>query len=393
MPGVSIHAQATEQILSGAFVFRPDWAAGLEIILTVLFGGLVVAMLVSLDPAMAFATITGVMLTAAAGAWLSFTQAGLLLEPILPSLSGGVVFMSVLGLLYFSGDREKRFIRQAFSQYLEPELVRKLEESPQALKLGGETKALSILFMDIRGFTPISEGLTADELVAFLNKLLSPLSDVILSEQGTIDKYIGDSIMAFWNAPLTVPDHALRACRAALAMQTALNELNAHDAFGFAAMGLADPIVRIGVGVNTGDACVGNVGSTRRFNYSVVGDAVNVAARVEANCKEIGADVLVSQATAVAAESLAFLEAGSVDLKGKSAATRLFAVVGDEGRAGRDDFQELRRHHAALLASIAAEDAAGARAAMANCRDLAWPALDAFYRRFQRQIEGLRQAA
>ena len=195
-------------------------------------------------------------------------------------------------------DREKRFIRQAFGQYLVPELIKKLEESPGALKLGGETRRLSIMFLDIRGFTGISEALSADELVTLLNRLFSPLSDAIFREQGTIDKYIGDSIMAFWNAPVEVPDHPLRACRAALAMRAIVDELNAGDAFGFAARGRSDLQVKIGVGINTGTACVGNMGSERRFNYSVIGDAVNVAARIEASCKEMGVDILISESVA-----------------------------------------------------------------------------------------------
>jgi adenylate cyclase len=187
----------------------------------------VVALLLALDASLAFAVITGVMLLIVGGAWLAFLGWGLLIEPVVPSLSAGFVFASVLGILYFTGDREKRFVRQAFSQYLAPELVRKLEEAPSLLKLGGDTKPLSIMFMDVRNFTPLAESMSADEVVAFLNGLLSPLSDAILDEQGTIDKYIGDSIMAFWNAPVEVSDHPLRACRAALAMRTIVDELNA----------------------------------------------------------------------------------------------------------------------------------------------------------------------
>ena len=210
-----------------------------------------------------------------------FSHFRLLIDPIFPSLAALAVYIAVERVLHVASDHEKKFVRQAFGQYLAPELLAQLENSPQAMRLGGEFRDISVMFMDVRGFTPISEALTATELVDFINTLLAPLSDAIQDELGTIDKYIGDSIMAFWNAPVNVPDHATRACRAALKMREAVNALNDSDAFGFSARGFEDPRVRIGVGINAGLACVGNMGSQRRFNYSAMGDVVNVAARIE----------------------------------------------------------------------------------------------------------------
>lgn len=387
VPGVSIHAQVAEQILGGTFIARPDWAEGLEIVATVAFCLIVIILLQTLDASLAFAVITAVMLLILGGAWLIFSQAGLLLEPVIPSLSAGAVFVSVLAVLYFTSDREKRFIRQAFGQYLVPELVKKLEESPGSLKLGGETRRMSIMFLDIRGFTGISEALSADELVTLLNRLFSPLSDAIFREQGTIDKYIGDSIMAFWNAPVEVADHPLRACRAALAMRVTLDDLNARDAFGFAARGRSDLQVRIGIGINTGNACVGNMGSERRFNYSVVGDAVNVASRIESHCKEMGVDILISESTAQAVPDLAMLEAGEVMLKGKSRALKLFALVGDETLAATPEFCELASLHASLVAHVERLDNAGARITLESCRALAGPRLTLFYNRYAEKLQ------
>lgn len=386
VPGVSIHAQAAEQILAGSFVARPDWAEGLEIVATVAFCLIVIALLLVLDASLAFAVITVVMLLIVGGAWLTFTHAGLLLEPLVPSLSAGGVFMGVLAVLYFTSDREKRFIRQAFGQYIVPELVKKLEESPGSLKLGGETRRLSIMFLDVRGFTGISEALSADEVVTLLNRLFSPLSDAILREQGTIDKYIGDSIMAFWNAPVEVSDHPLRACRAALAMRALVDELNEQDAVGLAAQGRGDLLVKIGIGINTGPACVGNMGSERRFNYSVVGDAVNVAARIESNCKELGVDILISESTAEAAPGLAVLEAGEVTLRGKSRPLKLFALVGDETFAATPEFSKLASLHACLMADAEDADFAGLAVAIETCRALAGPRLKSFYDRLEEQI-------
>src|SRR5829696_3385867 len=386
VPGVSIHAQVAEQILSGNFIARPDWAEGLEIVATIAFCLIVIVLLLALDASLAFAVISVVMLLITGGAWLTFSRAGLLLEPLVPSLSAGVVFVSVLAVLYFTSDREKRFIRQAFGQYIVPELIKKLEESPGSLKLGGETRRLSVMFLDIRNFTALSEALSADDLVAFLNRLFSPLSDAIFREQSTIDKYIGDSIMAFWNAPVEVADHPLRACRAALAMRATLDGLNAQDAFGFAARGRSDLQVKIGIGINTGKACVGNMGSERRFNYSVVGDAVNVAARIESNCKDMGVDILISESTAQAVPDLAILEAGEVMLKGKSHALKLFALVGDEALAATPDFRELARLHGTLLAQAAGPDRASMHATLEACRNLAGPQLALFYNRYEDRL-------
>ena len=181
--------------------------------------------------------------------------------------------------------------------------------------------------------------------------------------------------MAFWNAPVEVADHPLRACRAALAMRATVDDLNARDAFGFAARGRGDLQVRIGIGINTGDACVGNMGSERRFNYSVVGDAVNVASRIEANCKDMGVDILISESTARAVPDLATLEAGEVMLKGKSRVLKLFALIGDEALAATSEFRELVRLHADLVAGAKEPDRAGAHAALEACRALAGPRL------------------
>ena len=187
-----------------------------------------------------------------AGAVFAFRQASLLVDPIYPALSALFVYGAATLQQYIVSDREKRFVRRAFSQYLAPELLSKLEEHPDAMKLGGEMRQLSIMFMDVRGFTPISEMLAPHDLVHFLNTLLSPLSDAIQFQAGTIDKYIGDSIMAFWNAPLETPDHAALACRAALRMREIVGELNEADAFGFKAGHKPIQEVQIGVGINTG---------------------------------------------------------------------------------------------------------------------------------------------
>lgn len=391
VPGVAIQAQSIEQILSQNFIERPDWADGLEIILTVLFGLLVLVLVLLLGSSLSL--YVGLALTAAAVAcsWLAFSHLKLLIDPVYPSLAALATFIAVERVLHRATDREKKFVRQAFAQYLAPELLAQLDKSPEALRLGGESRDITVMFMDVRNFTPISEALNATELVGFINTLLAPLSDEIQHELGTIDKYIGDSIMAFWNAPVDVSDHAARACRAALKMRDAIAQLNARDAFGFRARGLGE--VRIGVGINTGIACVGNMGSERRFNYSAMGDVVNVAARIESASKNFGVDLLVSDDVAARAGGLALLEAGEILLKGKSKPTRLYAVAGDGAMASSVEFAALSRRHERLMEALRSGRAAEAAGLLAACRARSPADIAGLYAHLGERIEKLRGRA
>jgi adenylate cyclase len=386
VPGVSIHAQAAEQILAQDFLHRPDWADGLEALATIGFCLLVSFLLLTLSARYAAAVITLVNAAILGGAWLAFSELRLLIDPIFAVLSASILYFAITAILYFTTDRDKRFVREAFGRYLAPELLAELEQSHDKLKLGGELRDMTIMFMDVRDFTPISEVLTAEELIGFLNALFSPLTDAIQAEKGTVDKYIGDSVMAFWNAPVSVPDHAAHACRAALAMARTVDRMNAEDAFGFADRGSPHLKVKIGIGLNTGEACVGNMGSERRFNYSVVGDAVNIAARIESSCKAVGANLLVSEDTARAAPGFAFLEAGAVPLKGKSNAVKLFGLVGDEAYAATPAFRRLAEEHARLIAAVAAQDRAKSLEALLSCRALSSKDLVPFYDAFMKSI-------
>lgn len=389
VPGVSIHAQAIEQIIAGNFLARPDWANGFEILITFVIGALVILALPaigSIGTAVLGAAVASVLI---GGSFYLFLNQGLLIDAIYPSLASFVVFAAATALLYFLTEREKRFVRQAFSQYLSPELVTQLEAAPEQLVLGGEIRPMTILFMDIRGFTPISEQLTPTELVSFLNTLLSPLSDAIQLEQGTIDKYIGDSIMAFWNAPVTIEAHAEHACRAALEMIAIVDQLNEEDAFQFKARNLKTQTVQIGIGLNSGDACVGNMGSDRRFNYSVIGDAVNISSRIESSCKAVGAELLVSDETRQQAPEFAYLEAGEIPLKGKSEPVRLFALVGNEALRATDAFRKLNCLHMDLVSSLRAQEHQKAEILLENCIALSPDRLLPFYDRFAERVSHL----
>jgi adenylate cyclase len=241
------------------------------------------------------------------------------------------------------------------------------------------------MFMDVRGFTSISEVLNPSELVDFMNKLLNELSRPIIREEGTLDKFIGDSIMAFWNAPVDVPDHAKRAATAALDMRNALRQLNADDAFNLK-WRLGDSAeIRIGIGINTGLACVGNMGAETRFNYSAVGDAVNLAARIESSAKHLGHDIILSESAAAALQEMAMLEAGHLELKGKSARQRLYVLVGNRDLAASPDFWELASFHETLIRHLASGETPATKRALNKCLEKVdrhgWYTLRPFYER------------
>ena len=347
VPGVSIHAQIVEQILSGRFLSRPDWADGLEILSIAVLGSLLVIVTTFVNPAVALACGLLITFFALVASWIAFLYGGLLFDPMAPIVSGSITHFAATAFRFLVTDRERRDVRRAFGHYLSPSLLHRIEHTRDALRLGGDERELTVMFVDVRNFTQISEEITPSAVVAFLNTLLDALSHHVIANDGTLDKFIGDSIMAFWNAPVDVSDHAGKAVRAALGMRETLARLNSSDAFGF-----GNRQVAIGIGIHTGLACVGNMGAETRFNYTAVGDAVNIAARIESACKDVNFDVLVSEQTAGLLPDCALLEAGALTLKGKSTRTKLFAVIGDSHLAESADFVELRAMHSQLVAAL-----------------------------------------
>ena len=229
IPGVEIHAQAIEQILAGAFLHRPDFADGMELAYMLALGLIMIVMLRTLGALVSLLVLGLATVVVLAGSWLAFESHGWLLDPVQPSLMVLLVFVTAEGISYMQSEAERRQVRGAFKQYLAPELVDQLARHPERLRLGGEQRTMTIMFCDVRGFTTISEQYKDDPqgLTALVNRLLTPMTEVVLGCKGTIDKYIGDCIMAFWNAPLEDPEHAAHACRAALGMHAAIRKLNA----------------------------------------------------------------------------------------------------------------------------------------------------------------------
>jgi adenylate cyclase len=241
--------------------------------------------------------------------------------------------------------REKRMIRGAFSKYVAPEVVDELVANPALLRLGGEKRPVTILFSDLVGFTSLSERMDPEQLVTLLNHYLDEMSNLVLRDGGTLDKYIGDAIMALYGAPTSQPDHALRACRTALCMQSRLRELNTEwTQQGF-------PELHLRIGINTGAPVVGNIGGERRFDYTALGDAVNLAARLEPACNTYGVGILISEHTVrEAGDQLRVRELDCVAVYGKGEPVHVFELLGlrDDDQAARAEF--LSHYHHGLAA-------------------------------------------
>lgn len=362
MPGVEAHAQAIEQILLGHYLQRPDWSEGLEWVFTVTLGlGLI--LLLARGGALATALFgAGAILLAIGLSWYGYRAHLLLVDPVSPSLAGFAVYLSGSLAGYLRTETEKKQVRGAFAQYLSPALVEQLAADPARLTLGGETREMTFLFCDIRGFTAVSEQFKGNPqgLTRLINRFLTPMTNVILEQKGTIDKYMGDCIMAFWNAPLDDPRHAHNACTSALRMFERLQQLNA--ALEAEAKQEDRPFIRIdiGIGLNTGECVVGNMGSEQRFDYSVLGDAVNLASRLEGQSKTYGVGVVVGEATRQAAADWAMLELDLIAVKGKSEAVHIYALLGDAGHAASTEFQSVAGVHAAMLAAYRRQNWAAA---------------------------------
>ncbi|RVK00930.1 adenylate cyclase CyaK [Sinorhizobium meliloti] len=276
-------------------------------------------------------------------------------SPLAPALAFLGVAVGQAGLDYAEERRRRRAITRAFSQYLSPALVERLARDPSQLKLGGERRTLTVLFCDVRGFTTISEDMKDDPegLTTLINRLLTPLSEAVLNRRGTIDKYIGDCLMAFWNAPLDDPDHAVHAVQAARDMLTALGDLNAELEAEAKAAGRPPKTLRIGIGINTGECVVGNMGSARRFDYSALGDAVNLASRLEGASKDYGVPLLLGERTAtLAARKFAVAELDRITVKGRSAVSPVFTLADGASEPA------LERHRAYLARKYSGEIAA-----------------------------------
>ncbi len=342
MPGVEVHAQLLEAALTDSLLGSPAYAVAVEMTAAVVAG----AVLSFLAPIASALTLFAIAVVAAAAmvaaSWIAFSRYQMLFDVTFPLLAMLTVYMSVVLVGYFREQLDRRRIRSAFAQYLSPTLVERLAKSPKQLVLGGEDRMMTVLFSDVRGFTTISESFKDNPhgLTTLMNRFLTPLTNAIIAHNGTIDKYMGDAVMAFWNAPLDDATQEIDACHAALDMLARVDALNAEREREAAAASVKFVPIKVGIGINTGRCTVGNMGSDLRFQYTVMGDTVNLASRLEGQTKAYGISIIIGSRTAAAvAEEFALLEIDSIRVKGKTEPEVIYTVVGrrDIGQA-----QELR---------------------------------------------------
>ena len=321
-PGVEIHANMIDDILYQHFIRRGFHEKLADLAFILLF---------SLGAAILFSLLTPLRATLYLGAtlflyfWLTyylFAHYRMWVADFLPMTTLFVTYAAIVSYRFFFEEGEKKKVRSAFSQYMHPALIAKMLNDPNGIQLGGEEKELTALFSDIRGFTTLSETLTPAQLVEHLNEYLTEMTEVIFKNWGTLDKYIGDAIMAFWGAPYPQDDHALRACRTGLAMITALQKLQE----GWQSRGV--PHIDIGVGINSGPMLVGNMGSRQRKNFTIMGDSVNLASRLEGINRQFGTHIIISEGTfLLVKDQVVARELDLIRVKGKTQPVKVYELL------------------------------------------------------------------
>jgi len=322
-PGVEIHATVVNNILKQDFLNKPKWAMMYDVLVIVVLGVLAGIALPRLSALRGVLFASGLfMLHILASRWL-FTQSGLWVNIIYPLLALVLIYTALTIYRYMTEERERKRIKGAFTYYVSSSVVNEMLKDPSKLKLGGDKKELSVLFSDIRGFTTISEKLTPEDLIHILNEYLTVMTDVVFKYDGTLDKYMGDALMAIYGAPLEQPDHPYRACASALDMLKELEKLNEKW------IQEGKKPLDVGIGINTGMMMVGNMGSEQRFDYTVMGDAVNLGSRLEGANKEYKTNILISDETYKRVkDDFVCMELDSVRVKGKTLPVTVFQLIG-----------------------------------------------------------------
>jgi adenylate cyclase len=389
--GVVVHAQAVEQMVLGAHLRRPDWTSGLEMAL-LLGAGLLLALLLPSIGALPGALLAGGLIGAVGGgSWYAFEQRRLLVDPSAPMLALLASYVVATLFTYVREEKQRRYIHGAFDRYLSPELVRRITDDPSRLELGGEVRDMTVLFCDIRGFSRMSERMGPQEIIRFLIAFLTPMTEILLDRRATIDKYIGDAILAFWNAPLDDPDQHVNAARAALEMIGRLDRLNATMPQSKEASWPGR--VEIGIGLNAGPCCVGNMGSAKRLSYSLIGDTVNLASRIEGLCKPYGVPILMGEEMADKLPGFATVEVDRVRVVGRDRVATIHALLGDEALARAPAFAAFSACHSEALEAYRDRQWDEAERAVArNEASAAGFGLATLYARYRDSIDRFRQS-
>ena len=346
MPGIEVHASAFDTILSRKWLRSvPTWTLALLILLYAFVAGFAATHMRVKEGLLC---ILVVWIVYVIGVFALFDK-GWIADLLWPTLALFVSYSAVTLERRVTIDRMRRELKTAFSRYVSQSVVEAILLDPKHLKLGGERRRMSVLFSDIRGFTTISEGMTPEDLVHVLNIYLNRMTNIVFEHQGVLDKYIGDAVMAFWNAPLNQPAHALQAVKTALDWQSALDEMNEAKAFG-------DVQIHIGAGVNTGDMVVGNVGGDTRFDYTVIGDNVNLGSRLEGLTKEYGVHVIVSEATQMELNGeILTRKLDKVAVKGKKEPVVIYEAM-ETMKTAKEDHKQLARDFEMALEAYFARD-------------------------------------
>ncbi len=341
-PGVEIHANLVAGIIDNTIKEKPAYTLGAEFVVLALAGVVMYLTFALMGPGRASLVTLMLALTVVVVNLVVWIQGNLVLPIAATLLMLGALYLVNMSYGFFVESRGKRQLAGLFGQYVPPELVDEMSEDPDQYTLEAESRELTVLFSDVRGFTTISEGLDPKALSELMNEFLTPLTRVIHQHRGTIDKYMGDAIMAFWGAPIEDPDHARHALEAGMEMVRLLDDMQGE----FSARGW--PEVRIGVGLNTGPMSVGNMGSEFRMAYTVLGDAVNLGSRLEGLTRQYGVDIIVNESTRAAVPDYVYRELDRVRVKGKDKPVAIYEPLGPKGSLPRETRDELAVYEQAL---------------------------------------------
>ncbi|MBE7367413.1 CHASE2 domain-containing protein [Ramlibacter pallidus] len=343
-PGVETHANVISGLLDGKLPVKPDYTIGYEVVILLAAGLLLAFLLPLLSATVAVLVSVGVMLVLVALNYYLFAAHELVMPLASALVMAGMAFALNMSYGYFVESRSKRELANLFGTYVPPELVDEMVKDPDSYSMKAASRELTVMFCDMRGFTKMSERMEPTQLQELLNAVFSRLTDIIRANRGTIDKYMGDCVMAFWGAPVDTPNHAELAVKSAMEMARAVHQINEeHRAKGL-------PEIGVGIGLNTGSMCVGDMGSDIRRSYTVIGDAVNLGSRLEGLSKVYGVDIVVSESARKQAPEFAWQELDRVRVKGKEQAVGIFYPVAPAGAAGKETIEELRTWGAFLKA-------------------------------------------